>query len=83
MLTIKVLGPGCANCKRVEQLTRKAVQQLDVEADIQKVTNHAEILDMGVLSTPGLAINDQVVCKGRIPSLDEITGYINDASAKN
>lgn len=83
MLSIKVLGPGCPNCKHVEKLTRKALEQLDVEAKIEKVTDHAQIIDMGVMATPGLVIDDQVVCKGRIPSLEEITKHIQQATAEN
>jgi small redox-active disulfide protein 2 len=83
MLSIKVLGPGCPNCKHVEQLARKALDQLNVEATIEKVTDPAEIIDMGVMATPGLVIDDRVACKGRIPSLEEIVGYINQAAAQD
>lgn len=80
MLSIKVLGPGCPNCKRVEQLTKKALESLDMEAELEKVTDPTEIIDMGVMTTPGLAINDQVVFKGRIPSLEEIVATIEEAA---
>ncbi|MFO8036623.1 MAG: thioredoxin family protein [Anaerolineales bacterium] len=80
MLSVKILGPGCPNCKRVEQLTLKALQELDLEAEVQKVTDPSEIVEMGVMSTPGLAINGQVVCKGRIPSLEEVTGFLTEAA---
>jgi len=80
MLSIKILGSGCPNCKRVEQLTRKSLGQLKLEADIQKVTDQMDIIDMGVMATPGLVINDKVVCKGRVPSLDEIASYLKDAA---
>ena len=83
MLSVKILGPGCPNCKRVEQLTRKALQDLDLEAEVQKVTDPSEIVEMGVMSTPGLAINDEVVCKSRIPTLEEVTGYLKDAAAQS
>lgn len=80
MLSVKILGPGCPNCKRVEQLTMKALQQLELEAEIQKVTHHTDIIELGVMATPGLVINDEVCCTGRIPSLDEVKGYIQEAS---
>jgi len=83
MLSVKILGPGCPNCKRVEELTLKALQELDLEAEVQKVTDPSEIVEMGVMSTPGLVINDEVVCKSRIPTLEEITGYLKDAAVQS
>jgi small redox-active disulfide protein 2 len=79
MLTIKVLGSGCANCKRLEQLARKAVDQLGVEAEVSKVTDPTKYADYGVLATPGLVINDVTVCSGRVPSLAEITTFVTSA----
>ena len=76
MLKIKVLGPGCANCKRLEQMTRSEVVNLGLEADIDKVTDYGEIMAYGVMSTPGLVINEQVVAYGRIPSNQEITDWL-------
>lgn len=81
MLNIKVLGPGCANCKRVEQLVHKVIDELAVEASIEKVSDYNQIVDLGVMSTPGLIVNDKVVSMGRIPSEDEIRGWIKDAQA--
>lgn len=82
MLTIKVLGPGCANCKRLEQITRKVVADLAVEAEVIKVTDHLEIMSFNILSTPGLVINDKVVSSGRIPSEAEVTTFITTALAQ-
>lgn len=79
MLTIKFLGPGCANCKRLEQITRKVIADLAIEADIIKVTNYPEIMQYAILSTPGLVINEQVVCSGRIPTPPEVTTWIANA----
>jgi len=79
MLTIKVLGPGCANCKRVEQIARKVIADLAVEADIIKVTDYPDIMQYPILSTPGLVINEQVVCSGRIPSPPEVTTWVANA----
>lgn len=76
MLKIKVLGPGCANCKRLEQMTRQEVTRLGLEADIAKVTDYSEIMAFGVLSTPGLVINDKVVAYGRIPSNQEVVDWL-------
>lgn len=79
MITIKVLGPGCANCKRLEQIAKKAVQSLAIEAEIVKVTDYQEIVEHGVMNTPGLIVNDEVVSSGRIPSEAEITTWLADA----
>ena len=80
MLTIKVLGAGCANCKRVEQLTRKAVEGMELEAKIIKVTDFGEIMEYPILSTPGLVINEKVVSSGRIPSQAEVSSWLADAA---
>ena len=79
MLNIKVLGSGCANCKRLEQLAKKAVDQLSIEAEVEKVTDPTKYADYGVLSTPGLVLNGKTVSSGRVPSLAEITTYITTA----
>ncbi len=76
MINIKVLGSGCANCKRLEQIARKAVEDLGIEAEFEKVTNYNDIMKYPILSTPGLVINDQLVSSGRIPSQDEITDWL-------
>ena len=79
MLTIKVLGSGCANCKRVEQIARKVVADLAVEADVIKVTDYNQIMEYNILSTPGLVVNEKVVCSGRIPTPAEVTTWLTDA----
>jgi len=79
MLTIKVLGSGCANCKRLEQLTKKAVEQLGIEAEVLKVTDPTQYADYGVMATPGLVINEKTVSSGRIPSMAEVTSFITTA----
>lgn len=79
MLTIKVLGSGCANCKRVEQIARKAVADLAIEAEIIKVTEYPEIMKYNILSTPGLVVNEKVVSSGRIPTPAEVTTWLADA----
>ena len=76
MLKIKVLGPGCANCKRLEQLTRREVEKMGLTADIEKVTDYGQIMAYNILSTPGLVINEQVVMNGRIPTNQEVTAWL-------
>ena len=78
-MEIKVLGPGCPKCKKVEELVREAVKELGVEAKVAKVTDIADILQYGILSTPGIVIDGKVVSWGRIPSKAEITSFITTA----
>lgn len=79
MLTIKVLGSGCANCKRVEQIAQKVVVDLSIEAQVIKVTDYAEIMKYNLLATPGLVINEKVVSSGRIPTPAEVTTFVTNA----
>lgn len=80
MLTIKVLGSGCANCKRVEQIARKVVDEMGFQAEIVKVTDFNDIMAYNVLSTPGLVINEKLVSSGRIPTPAEVTTWLADAA---
>jgi len=80
MLTIKVLGSGCPNCKRVEQIAKLAAQELGLEATFQKVTQINEIMAYDITTTPGLVINEKVVCSGRIPSKAEVTTWLTSAA---
>ena len=80
MLTIKILGSGCANCKRVEQIARKVVEEMDVQAEIVKVTDYKDIMAYNILSTPGLVINENLVCAGRIPTPAEVTTWLAHAA---
>lgn len=79
MVSIKVLGPGCANCKRLEQMTRKAVETLGVEAEVIKITDYDAIYAYPIVATPGLVINEQVVSSGRIPTQSEVNTWLADA----
>ena len=83
MVEIKVLGSGCANCKKLEQIARKVVANLAVDANITKVTDYKEIVELGVMATPGLIVNDEVVSSGRIPSETEIITWVVNALESN
>ena len=79
MLIIKVLGSGCANCKRVEQIVHKVVDEMTLQAEIIKVTEYPEIMKYNVMSTPGLVINEKIVSTGRIPTPAEVTAWLTSA----
>jgi small redox-active disulfide protein 2 len=75
---IEVLGPGCANCVRLEANTREAVAMAGVEAEIVKVTDYREIAAHGILSTPGLVIDGVIRSYGRIPSAGDIALWLSE-----
>jgi small redox-active disulfide protein 2 len=75
-MEIKVLGPGCAKCKKLNELANLAVKELNVEVNIIYVTDLMEIANSGLLRTPGLVINNKIVSYGRIPSLEEVKTFI-------
>ncbi len=75
-MNIKILGSGCANCKRLEQITRKVAADLGLQAEFEKVTDMDEIMKFPILSTPGLVIDGKVVSSGRIPSEAEIADWL-------
>lgn len=78
MLEIKVLGPGCANCERMEQIARKIVDDLGVDARIDKIIDMNQIVEYGVMATPGLIVNDELVVSGRVPTEAEMAVWIVD-----
>ncbi|WP_454227183.1 thioredoxin family protein [Propioniciclava flava] len=69
---IKVLGPGCANCVNLEKNTRAALASLGMEASVEKVTDYADIAGDGIMRTPGLVVDEQVVLSGRVAKPAEI-----------
>lgn len=77
MHVIEVLGSGCNNCRRLEANARDAAVMTGVEADVRHVTDPAEIVGRGVMSTPGLAIDGTLVSFGRVPSATDIAGWLS------
>jgi small redox-active disulfide protein 2 len=81
MLTIKILGPGCSNCRRLEQVARQAAESLNIPANVVKVTDMQQILAYDLLQTPGLVIDEKLVSSGRIPTAGTIAEWIKAAEA--
>lgn len=80
MVNIKVLGSGCTNCKRVEAVAQQAVSELGLDAVVEKVTDPVAIHAYPIMSTPGLVVNEQLVCAGRIPNLSEVMDWVKSAN---
>jgi small redox-active disulfide protein 2 len=79
MLTVKILGSGCANCKKVEAIAHQAIETMGMQAEFIKVTDYNQIMDYNIMSTPGLVINEKLVCAGRIPTPAEVTTWLANA----
>jgi small redox-active disulfide protein 2 len=71
-MKIKVLGPGCANCVNLEKATRQAVVDLGIDAEIEKVTDYAAIVGYGVMRTPALVVDEELVLSGRVPTSSQV-----------
>ncbi|MFD1657511.1 thioredoxin family protein [Streptomyces caeni] len=71
-MIIKVLGPGCANCHALERITREALDALGLDATVEKVTDYPTIVGYGIMSTPGLVVDEKVLVSGRVPAAAEV-----------
>ena len=81
MKTIKILGTGCPNCKTTEGVVNQAINELNIEAKVEKVEDIMEIMKYDVMSTPAVVIDEKIVIKGRVPSLEEMKTLLNESSA--
>ncbi len=81
MLTVKILGSGCANCKKLEAVARDAATSANLQAEFVKVTDMKQIMTYDLLSTPGLVINEKLVSSGRIPTVAEVQKWLAAAPA--
>ena len=78
MNVIKVYGSGCANCKRLEAMCAEIIQENNLDASIEKVTDLQEIMKTGILSTPGLEINGKMISSGKLPTKSTLIHWIQD-----
>jgi hypothetical protein len=81
MIEVKVLGPGCENCEKLERMTLEALNEIEqaypgTQMGFEKVTDPLRFHEYGVLATPGLVINNQVVISGRLPTRDQVRGWL-------
>ena len=79
-MEIKVLGPGCPKCGEVETRVKNALAELNVAADVEKITDIRMMMSFGILATPGLVINGKVKSSGRIPRSEDIKAWIQEAA---
>ncbi len=77
-MEIKVLGTGCAKCKSLEKVTRKAVEELNLEATVEKVEDIQKIMEYSVMRTPALVINEKVVMSGQLPKISELKEVLSN-----
>lgn len=79
-MKIEILGPGCKNCESLERATKEALEQLEVDATVDKIIDYGEIVAYGVMSTPALAIDGEVLISGRVPSVEQISELVASAA---
>jgi len=75
-MTIKVLGPGCSNCKRLHQAAEEAIKELNSNIDLEYITDIEKMISYGIMGSPALVINEKVVSQGRVLSKDDIIKLI-------
>ena len=80
-MKIKILGPGCARCNRVEQVARQAAAKAGLRANFVHVTDWASIMAYPIMGTPGLVINEELKCAGRIPQTEEVVAWMEQTKA--
>ncbi len=80
-MIVKILGPGCNNCKTLEKATRQALADLGLDATVEKVTDYPTIVGYGIMSTPGLVVDEKVLVSGRVPKPAEIRELLNGVRA--
>ncbi|RKD30555.1 thioredoxin family protein [Thermohalobacter berrensis] len=76
-MNIKILGPGCKNCQKLYDMANEIVEELGIDAKIEKVTEFKDIASYGIMKTPGIVINEKVQVSGRVPSKKEVKELIN------
>ena len=77
-MKIEIFGPGCPRCHQLEKCVRDSISELNITADVEKISDITKIVDAGIMHTPGLRINGKIKSTGRIPKLEEIKKWISE-----
>ena len=77
-MNIKVLGPGCAKCNKTERMIKEVIAETGIDAEVEKVTDMLKISEYGVIATPGVVVNGDVKCAGRVPKEKEIRSWFSE-----
>jgi len=77
-MEIKVLGTGCARCRSLEKITQKAVEELELDATVEKVEDIQKIMEYAVMRTPALVINEKVVLSGQVPKVAQVKDLLTN-----
>ena len=80
-MKIKILGPGCHRCNELEKVTKEVLGELKIDTDVEHVRDIKKIMEYPILTTPGLVIDEKLVCSGRVPSKAEVTTFMTTAMA--
>ncbi|MFC1861761.1 thioredoxin family protein [Chloroflexota bacterium] len=78
-MNIKILGPGCYRCNELEKVTKEVLGELTIDATVEHVRDMNKIMEYPILTTPGLVINEKLICSGRVPTKAEVTTFITTA----
>ena len=78
-MEIKILGTGCTKCQLLEKIIKEVVDELGVDAEIEKIQDINKIMEYPILTTPGLVIDGKVVCSGRVPAKEEILAFVTNS----
>ncbi len=81
-MEIKILGPGCARCDQLEHTTKEVVKELGIDLSLEHVRDMKKIIEYPILTTPGLVVNEELMCSGRVPNKAEVTQFIINALDK-
>lgn len=77
-MKIEIFGPGCYRCEELDKAVRKAVSELNVQAEVEKVKDIAKIVEAGIMHTPGLRVNGKLKCSGRVPKPEEVKKWLSE-----
>ena len=82
-MNIKILGPGCPNCQKMEANTKQALKELKLEAEVKKISDMSEIMGYGIMSLPALVVDEKVLVAGMVPNVEQIKESLTSLGSSN